>query len=313
MSRTNRKRRDLHKMTLAALFTVGNSLLRFPWRDATAHTPFFFLIFVCVTLIPAFFLYPLFRRLFRAPLSRCPYKKPLAILAAILLGALALFFAWRSFADYLAYAVEMILPSGSRLPLAIGFLLCVAWLSRLSDKGMDSFSLLCFLGVAVGALALFFFGIPHYRAEYLRLSAPTEEITRLILALLRESLLPLTVLSAYFALVVPKNGERSLAIGTTVGSGILLICVLQTLFTFGARYAAELLYPYSFSVRIISIGPYFFRLEGIAYLIDYSTCLMRASICLALVRRLFARFLPRGAGGTSIVCSIALLGFFCLH
>ena len=50
-----------HKMALAALFTVGNALIRYPWRGENEDFLPLFLLSVAGALIPAVFLYPIFR------------------------------------------------------------------------------------------------------------------------------------------------------------------------------------------------------------------------------------------------------------
>lgn len=305
----------LHKTALAALFTVGNSLIRYPWRNADTDTLILFLLSVIGALIPAFLLYPLFRKILRTPLSGHRLRTIAAAALATVLGIYALLCAYRSFEDYLNFATEMLLPEANRVLLGSLFLICAAWLARLSEKGMDSFSLICFVAVLVSSLVLFAFGIPHFRAEYFKIHFPdgAAELVDSLPALWKESLLPLTVLSGYFALVIPRRGERVLAVGTAIGCGVLLLCVVQTLLTFGTAYAAELPYPYSFSVRIISVGQYFFRLEGFSYLLDYTACLLRAAVCLATARRLLGRFSRRMSGLLPPIAAVLMLVFFCFR
>ena len=246
-------------------------------------------------LIPALLLYPFFHWLYRKSLARHPTKKLVAILLSLSLGIYSLFCAYLCFSDYVGYAMEIVLPKGEALLLAAAFLLAAVWLSGVSKKGMDVFSLVCFAAVCGCVLLLFAFGMRHYRWEYLSSSVPKsmQGILHPIPTLLKDSLLPLLPLAAYFALTVPRRGGRMLVTGTTIGYAVLLLCILQTLLTFGAKYAAQPPYPYSFAVRVISIGPYFFRLEGFSYFTEYIACLVRTSICLALPARLLGRFSPR--------------------
>ena len=95
--------------------------------------------------------------------------------------------------------------------------------------------------------------------------------------------------------------------GTVIGCAILFLCVVQTILTFGTTYAAQLDYPYSFAVRILSVGQYFFRLEGFSYLLDYLTCLVRASVALSVSKRLLGRFLPRLSRNLPLVVGGGLL------
>lgn len=284
----------LHKTALAALFTVGNTLIRFPWRNADADMILLFLLSAVCALIPAFLLCPFFRFLFRKPLGRSRSRYAAAAAVAVAVSAYAFLCAYRAVGDYVRFALERILPEGPRALLVALLLLVAVWLASIPDRGIDGFSLLCFCAVVLSVVLLFAFGLPQFRTESFSISIPKNpsEIAPALPVLWKESFLPLTVLAVYYALVTPEKGERPLAVGTLAGSAILLLCVLQTLFTFGAAYAATLSYPYSFAVRVVSVGQYFFRLEGLSYFLDYTACLLRAAISLACVRRLFARFFP---------------------
>ncbi len=290
-----RKASGYHKIALAALFTVGNALIRYPWRAGDRGVLPTFLLSVVGALIPALLLYPIFRWLWRRPLC-CRFGRLLFVAAlSILFGAYALYCAWRSCADYLRFSMDLILPGGSRWLLLILFVSCAVWLSALRDRGMDCFSLIAFFSVIACAMFLFLVGLPTFEWEHVSVNFREWEWGSFgnLLMLWRESLFPLSVLALYFSLVEPKGGMRSLAVGTALGCAILFLCVAQAILTFGATYAAGLEYPYSYSVRILSIGQYFFRLEGFSYLLDYLTCLMRAAVSLAVARRLLGRFYPR--------------------
>lgn len=308
----------LHKIALAALFTVGNSLIRFPWRGGGREMPALFLLSAVGALIPAVLVYPLLRRLFRKPLSASRARRWLAVPVAILLGLCAILTAADCMRDYLSFAFETILPGGGKWLLCLLFLGCAVWLSGVGDRGIDIFALLGFCALAVCVVGLFLFGIPDYRPENLSLRLPEAPAAFLpmLFSLWRETFLPLCLLSAYFALVLPRRGEGALVVGTAAGCGILFLCVLQTLLTFGAELAATYPYPYAWAARIISVGPYFFRLEGFSYLPDYLACLMRSALCLAVARRLWRRFFPRRTGAVRPVFFVTLsviLLFLLIH
>ncbi len=287
--------RYVHGIALAALFTVGNTLIRYPWSDGAANPWIGFLLSVVGALAFACLVYPAFVWLYRGSLCRRPIKRILAISIAVSLGAYSIFCAYRAVADYVTYALEMVLPKGVGWMLAAILLLAAVCLSRVPKKGIEVFSLLCFVGVAACVGILFAFGARHYRWNYFLEALPrTAEGTMASLFDLFKSLfLPMLPLVAYFSLTVPQKGKRILLTGAAIGYTLLFLCVLQTVCTFGIGYAAETPYPYSYAVRVISIGPYFFRLEGLSYFVQYITCLMRVALCLALTVRLGGRLFPR--------------------
>lgn len=304
------KRIGLHKLSLAALFTIGNTLIRFPWRNAGDKMPLLFLLSAVGALIPAVACYPLLRKLFRRPLAHDRVRRLFAGAIALLLSIYAGFTAFDCMRDYLSFSFDAILPSGGGNGLlCLLFLGCAVWLSGIGDRGTDIFALLAFAAVAVCTVGLFLAGTPDYRPELLVLDLPLpwQELLPPLLLLWRETLLPLVLLSAYFALVLPHSGERALIAGTVSGCSVLLICVLQTLLTFGSALASRYPYPYAYAVRTVSVGPYFFRLEGFSYLPDYLACLVRSAVCLATIRRLFGRFFPRMALRIPLLLGVVLL------
>ena len=198
MTTNEKKPLGLHKIALAALFTVGNTLLRFPWRGGGSETLWLFLLSVLGALIPAVVCYPLLRRLFRAPLADRPAKRVLAAAVALLLGMYAVFTAFDCMRDYLSFSFETILPGGGKPVLLLLFLGCAVWLSSVGDRGTDIFALLAFAAVALCTVGLFPAGAPGYRPENIALKLPDgwQALLRPLLLLWRETLLPLVLLSA---------------------------------------------------------------------------------------------------------------------
>lgn len=299
----------LHKIALAALFAVGNALIRYPWRAENEGVLPLFLLSVAGALIPAVLLYPIFRWIWRRPMSHRRGRRILVAFLSVFFGAYALFCAWRACADYLRFSMSLVLPMGSRWLLLILFVVCAVWLSSIRGRGMDSFAMLAFAGAVFCAVFLFLSGLSVFRWEHVSPKPIAWEWGSFgnALTLWKETLLPLSVLAVYFALVEPKGGMRSLVAGTVIGCTILFLCVAQVTLTFGASYSAGLDYPYSYAVRILSIGQYFFRLEGFSYLLDYLTCLIRAAVSLSVGRRLLGRFYPRLSQRFPWVAGVGLL------
>ena len=285
----------LHPAAIAAGVAVGNLLIRYPWRSGAEAILPRFLLFALCALLPALFFYPLFKKLYRGAISRHGGKRMIAIPVSCALFVYALYGAWQAFSDYIGYAADLVLTARHEWLLAAAFLVLAAILAQTRKKGLDVFALLSVFAAVLCVLILFLFGIPNFRAEFLslRVTSLRPVAADSLSSLLEESFLPLLLLSAYFALTLGRHGGKALVLGAGVGYGLLLVCVLQTLFTFGADYAGSLPYPYAYAVRVISIGPYFFRLEGFSYWLDYTACLLRVSVFLAVAKRLFCRFLPR--------------------
>ena len=97
------------------------------------------------------------------------------------------------------------------------------------------------------------------------------------------------------------------------GWGMLFLCGLQTVLTFGASYSAELAYPYSYATRVLSAGQYFFRLEGFSYLLHYVTSLMGCGVSLWVFRGIGVRLIPRASRYLPWIGGAILLLIFLLR
>lgn len=305
----NKAPTGLHKIAAVALFTIGNTLICFPWRGENGALPMLALCSLLVSCVPALALYPLLRRLFRTKLSRHLGKYLLAGAVALVLSGYAAYTAFDCLRTYLDFVYATVFPAGGRWLLLPLLLTCTIWLACVGDRGTDVFALVALATTLLCVVGLFLFGISEYRVENLPIEAHLGDgaLPKPLLTLGLEIALPLVLLSAYFALTLPQNGMRTLLLGSLVGSGILLLCILQTLLTFGIGLAAAYPYPYAYAVRMISVGPYFFRLEGFSYLPDFLACLFRSALCLATVRRICGRFFPRVAHRVPMIMGVALL------
>ena len=213
---------------------------------------------------------------------------------------------------------DTLLPKGTSVAFFVLFLGSAVLLARVSRRGLDLFSLIAFFSATLAVIVLFLQGVPQFRPEYGTLEIPTSGAILLSLkTLLPKTVLPMIPLVAYCALSAPSpkgnQNARPLAVGVLAGFALMLLCVLQTLLTFGAPYAATLIYPYSRAVRVVSVGQYAFRPEILSYVLDYAASLIRTAICFACMRRLVSRFLPRFGRIVPIFSAIAVFVFLYLR
>lgn len=291
--------RGLHQIALVALFTLGNTLLRFPWANAQAGVTVSFLLSVMVALFFGLGSSCLAARLFRKWMrSRKRGRIVLCAALSVPVCALAFVSAIRGSQDLLLFLEETILPEKTGLVFAAIFLAVCAWLSRGPRRGMDVFALIAFFAALAAVMVLFFLGIPQFRSAYGKIEMPeVQAVGNSILPILTEFALPMFPMGIYLALAKPERGknrsQKPLAVGILTGGAIMLVCVLQTLLTFGAPYAATLAYPYSAAVRVVSVGAYAFRPELLSYLPDFFASLVRVAVCFSCVKFTVGRFLPR--------------------
>ena len=314
----SQKRRGLHQIALAALFTIGDTILRFPWANAEAGVTVSFLLSAVAAVGAVFAGYPLARFLFRRPLHRKAWRVILAVGAAIAVGITAWFCAAQSTEDILRFMQDTLLPKGTSIAFVILFLVSAVLLARVSRRGLDLFSLIAFFSATLAVIVLFLQGIPQFRPAYGTLEIPsTGAILLSLKTLLPKTVLPMIPLVAYCSLSAPSpkgnRNARPLAVGVLAGFALMLLCVLQTLLTFGAPYAATLTYPYSRAVRVVSVGQYAFRPEILSYVLDYAASLIRTALCFACMRRLIGRFLPRLGRMIPIFAAIAVFVFLYLR
>lgn len=297
--RTRTRPRGLHQIALVALFTLGNTLLRFPWANAQAGITVSFVLSEITAMIfglcASFGAAWLYRKWLR---SKKRLRLAVCIFFSVSVCALAFCFAVSTSRDLLLFMERSLLPEGTGLVFAALFLAVCAWLSRAERRGMDIFALIAFFSALVAVAVLFLLGIPQFRVEYGNVELPgVAAIGASLLPIFVEFALPMIPLGVYLALAKPQNGGKRpwqpLVCGVLFGGGIMLFCVLQTLLTFGASYAAGLAYPYSTAVRVVSLGAYAFRPELFSYVADFLSCLVRVAVCFSCLKFAVGRFLPR--------------------
>ena len=296
---TKSRPRGLHQIALVALFTLGNTLLRFPWANAQAGITVSFVLSEITAMIfglcASFGTAWLYRKWLR---SKKRLRLAVCIFFSVSVCALAFCFAVSTSRDLLLFMERSLLPEGTELVFAALFLAVCAWLSRAERRGMDVFALIAFFSALVAVAVLFLLGIPQFRVEYGNVELPgVAAIGASLLPIFVEFALPMIPLGVYLALAKPQNGGKRpwqpLVCGVLFGGGIMLFCVLQTLLTFGASYAAGLAYPYSAAVRVVSLGAYAFRPELFSYVADFLSCLVRVAVCFSCLKFTVGRFFPR--------------------
>ena len=318
MTEQNNRPRGLHQISLVALFTIGNTLLRFPWATAEAGITISFLLSIAAALLFGIGVYFAACRLFRVPFSRMKGWKIIACLLLFLpVCVFSFFLAVKSSRDLVSFFDQMLLPGQTALLFAALYLAVAAWLSRIPRRGMDSFALLLFLPAVGAAAVLFLLGIPQFQTGYGSFEIPSlPAIGHSIFPLFSEIALPMLPLGVYLALAKPKKEKkqawRPLLFGILSAGVVLLFCVLQTLLTFGASYAASLEYPYSAAVGVVSLGAYAFRPELISYLLDFFFFFFRVSVCFSCVKWIVGRFLPRLRNVVPPLAALLVFVFLCL-
>ncbi len=290
--------RGLHQIALIALFTLGNTLLRFPWANARAGVTVSFVLSAITALL--FGLCASFGAawLYRKRVKSKKLRLAACVLFSIPVCALAFRFAVGGSRDLLLFLEQTLLPERTGPAFAALFLAIAAGFSRAERRGMEVFALVSFFAVLAAVAALFLSGVPQFRVEYGKAELPSlAAVGASLPSVLVEFALPMIPLGAYLALAKPNGGGRRpwrpLVCGILSGGGMMLVCVLQTLLTFGATYTASLQYPYSAAVRVVSLGAYAFRPELISYLPDFLACLLRVAVCFSCLKFTVGRFLPR--------------------
>ncbi len=77
-----------------------------------------------------------------------------------------------------------------------------------------------------------------------------------------------------------NNKKRSFALAYLFGTGMLTLCIINTLALFGGELASTLYYPYSEAVSTASMGEIFSRLDGFLYTVCFFTVIIKTSACI---------------------------------
>ncbi len=284
-----------HKICLIALFMSAGIITAIPSGIAG-------LLQSVIIYIALLALMPLIIRLFNIIFSIDTIKSsdPVAakfcytfIYFVTALGAV--WFAGIGTADFAGFAATVIIPDAPVFLIELFFLAAAVWLAMKNPSVILKITLVVSVIIFISVILLFIISIPHWRTDAASLirNFDNYKFTDIYSWQGNPALRNAAALLIVFALLAclpEKAGSKSLFTGIILGTLLFTACMIQTLLIFNEKYLATLTYPYLSSVSILSSDEVFLRMDVLVYLMFYTCCLIKTSVCLLTIRLLASKY-----------------------
>ncbi len=272
---------SLHIAFSVAIFTLANAIITLPFSSADDKTFLGFII--------AFFISLGINILLVVFLSEKDFSCSLffKFLYCVLL-LLVLFEVLRSFALFVKFASEIILPSVSAVIIGAVFLLCIIYTFLKHNSVILKFSLFSFLIVAILIIIFFILSSKEYRADNIfLLSFPDiSEVAKQSYYCFIGIFLPVPIVFLWQKGELGSVNKRASIIGFCLGGIFLALTFLNTLLLFGAEVSARIEFPYASAISTVTVGYLFSRMDGFSYFIYFACVLVKIIVLLGTIKTL---------------------------
>ena len=272
---------SLHIAFLTAIFTLSNAIITLPFSTANDKTFLGFII--------AFFVALGINILLVVFLSSKDFSNSLIFkFLYCLLLLLVLFEVLRSFALFVGFASETILPSVSSVIIGAVFLLCIIYTFTKHNSVILKFSLFAFFIAAILIVIFFILSSKEYRADNIfLLSFPDiSEVIKQSYYCFVGVFLPVPLGFLWQKGELGKVNKKASIIGFCLGGIFLTLTFLNTLLLFDADVSARLEFPYASAISTVTVGYLFSRMDGFSYFIYFACVLVKTVVLLGTARTL---------------------------
>lgn len=284
---TTKRGRNAHTVCLAAMFLLGSAVISVPFEGADELNLLGFITAAAVWTGVSALLMPLIEKLFNK--SQIEWGKLRRAVFSVLwllvcIGIVA--DAAVSFGQFVDFVGEVVLPVGSRWFIALVLFGTAAFFCTRRGTALPKFALPAFVLTAGLVLLFFAMSFSELRLEnisLMRLPRLMGIVNQAVPYLLRVFLPTLTL---YIYVALDSHSRRAAIGGTVAGGAVLGLCLANALLLFGARLSAELDYPYASAIGTVTIGELFTRMDGFSYFIYFAACIVKLSVCVAVVSQL---------------------------
>ena len=254
-----------HFVWLSALFILGSSIINLPFNNADKLTFLGFIVAFLLSLLLVFLVYE-FNFL----------KYPIVLLAVYFIGETLIVF--------LQFISKTLLPKSQNFWVLLLFLVPLIYFCFRKTTEILNFSLIS--GVACGLLLIFFFfaTLKDFNLEniYIYSFPKVKNLFYQALPYVKSVTLPTAVLALY---AKQHKTSKTVAItGICVGNAFLLVSIFNSVLLFGAKMSGEFNYPYAMAISTVTFGNLFSRLDGFSYFIYFVTTLIKATVCIKVIK-----------------------------
>lgn len=267
-----------HFTALSSLYILACGVITLPAKSANRFTLLGFLIAGLITIFLCLILLALYRR------NIC-FKIAVIVLAMWCIG--------ETFYEFCDFVSLSILPETPKIFIYLIFGAVSLYMCLKNDVLLLKFSLISFVFCTVALIAFFFITLKDFKISNIFISnAPKlNTLAEQALPYLKKFTLPSLILPIYSLEAMRNVKKKTLICGLLSGMGILLLCILNSLLLFGAELSSEMPFPYAAAISTATFGSLFSRLDGFAYLIYFSACLIKTSTCVSVIKKYYPRAL----------------------
>lgn len=278
MSKTKSRRELLYTLSAVSLFLISGGLIKAPFGGNNIGNPLSFLISGALFIITAIALTKLFYYLFSLKKRNLTLKIVYGTFAAVLIA-----FAFYTFKEYVTFVYDIILPRTPKVFIAIVFAACVFFFIFTDRLPILKFSVISATAATLIFFAFFILSIKNFNNKNIfssvdfNVTHSLKEIGKYYLTMFLPALIPIAFLS-----VKSKLSPISTAIGAGWGFLLCIICIADSVLSFGYALACRLDYPYIEDISTITVGSLFTRMDGFAYFAFFPAYLICCAITLKL-------------------------------
>ena len=275
---------NLPYISLVALTVFGNGALTFKFSSVNGADFITALVALIIT-VAAFALFLKLALFIKKRIEPKENFKTAWSVIFLLEGLLSLSFALFSLVSLTEISLNTFAKEIKIGVIILGFILTVAGMVYANKKVFLKFSLIVFPVVFGLTLLIFLFGTPYMSIKYLYIDSFSQVFN---LERFLEPLISWFLPVCLPLIVICIDKPSSIVIGATIGSGFLVLTILNTILIFGSAFASELFYPYAHAVGTVSIGELFSRMDASFYPTIFFPGIIRISVqTLAAVKLFF--------------------------
>lgn len=276
----------LHKISVFALFMLGQTGIVIPYKNGNANI---FIAFLLAAFLAFLMLVLSFFLLKKSDnLKNKDVKKYVVKTVLFLSSVYCIYLAVNTFNSFLSFLSSYILPDFSPYLLGLTLTALIIFVSSVKIDAFYKFALVTAILSAVLLLVLFLLSIPQFSVDNISLlSFPNfYDVLSKSLIYLKDAFLPVLILSVFEYLYTKTKNKNCAIKGYLTGVFMLMVCLLNSLLIFGNLLSSKLDFPYSEAIGTVTAGNIFFRMDGFSYFVFFASCTVKISLLL----KIFIRF-----------------------
>lgn len=281
-----------HLICMLGIFILGEAVISAPYGGADSLNVLALLCACAISAVGVYLLTPLLSRIFsNGPEGKNAFFKVVYTFSCCIVIIFSLFLAAKTFVSLNNFVCEVMLIKTPRFITA----LVLAVLSAVAAAGQRNsafkFSLIAAVLCALIILALFLFSFPDFKIRNIvpYTYLPSYNLLGQIAQYILRAFAPVIVAVVYICATHESPRGSVLCDGVLLGGIMLLLCVANSVLIFGASAAAEMQFPYSDAVSLVTLGELFTRMDGFSYLLIFIASVTKITVCLKTAILLIAK------------------------